>query len=493
MHTFLQNFDVSPLVPEEYAAYRPLVAETLVFFLGRLPPARLAEIIAAQNRLHADANIIQRLGALLHLCPTLHKLGQLLARNQQLSIALRERLQMLESMEPATPLFTIIPTIQRELGSSGFSQIRLASSPLAEASVAVVIPFSPQPSEIRGIPDVETGVLKVLKPGIEERLEEELEIWSTVTEFIDERCEELNLTTLHYSEILEAVRELLFNEVKLDQEQRNLDKAAQLYGCRKSIQIPSLLPFSTPRITAMERVSGNKVTEVQRLPQKSRWELAATIIDSLITRPACSDEHLSMFHADPHAGNLFTTDDGRLAILDWSLVGYLGKRERELLVQLFLGAVTFNVSKVVHAIEGLASSRPNHALVWKTAELALRRLHPNKFPGFNWLVKILDDAKLSADVRFPTDLLLFRKNILTLEGVVADICKDCQMDKVIFTAAAHQFLRELLNRSICSPISRSFGTHLSNIDLLNLYWSLPVGAGKRWFDLIGQTIKNRIS
>ncbi|MBT8420093.1 MAG: hypothetical protein KJO08_04440 [Gammaproteobacteria bacterium] len=491
MHISLKDFDISPLVPEEYAAYRPLIAETLIFFLGRLSPARLVEIIAAQNRLHADANIIQRFGTLLHFCPTLHKLGQLLARNQQLAPALRQRLQTLESMEPMTPLFAITPMIQRELGKTEFSRIRLAPKPLAEASVAVVVPFSSYPREKHNTFDGGGGVLKVLKPGIKERLEEELAIWSTVSVFIDERCEALNLTSLHYAEVLESVRELLFNEVKLDQEQQNLAKAAKLYMNRTStVQIPYLLPFSTSRITAMERIFGNKVTEAHQLSKKIRWKLATTVVDTLITHPACSTEHSAMFHADPHAGNLFVTDDGRLAILDWSLVGYLGRQERELLVQLLLGATTFNVTQIARAIESLARSQPDYALICKITEIALRRLHPNKFPGFNWLVKLLDDAKLLAEVRFPPDLLLFRKNILTLEGVVADICMDCKIDNTLFLSAAHQFGKEFLYRARSSPVSRNFGTHLSNLDLLNLYSSLPMGIGRRCFDFVGERLKS---
>nr|VFK78854.1 MAG: ubiquinone biosynthesis protein [Candidatus Kentron sp. SD] len=489
MHTFLQDFDISPLVPEEYAEYRPLVAEAMLFFIRHLSYARLMEILSAQNRLPADANLIQRLGTLLHFSPTLHKLGQLLARNQRLAPALRERLQALESMEPITPLFSITPSIQRELGNSTFSDIRLAEKPLAEASVAVVVPFSYHSRE-KNIDSSgsqvahEGGVLKVLKPGIEERLEEELEIWSAVSVFLDERSKELGLTSPHYAETLGAVRDLLFNEVKLDQEQRNLSAAAKFYAGQESTKIPALLPFSTPHITAMERVFGTKVTDNHTLSTEGRKDLASTIIDTLIARPACSSEYTAMFHADPHAGNLFITDENRLAVLDWSLVGYLGKRERELLAQLFFGALTFDLSRIVHAIEGLASSRPDHALLYKIAEAALRRLHPHKFPGFDWLLKFLDEAKLSAQVRFPRDLLLFRKSVLTLEGVIADVCMNCQIGKVLPVSAAHQFFHELLNRSICSPLSRSFGTHVSNFDLLSLYWSLPMGVGRRSWDLM---------
>ena len=43
-----------------------------------------------------------------------------------------------------------------------------------------------------------------------------------------------------------------------------------------------------------------------------------------------------MFHGDPHAGNLFLTDENRLAILDWSLVGSLGERDVMAIVQILL-------------------------------------------------------------------------------------------------------------------------------------------------------------
>jgi len=44
------TFDVSPLVPNEYAEFRPLVADAVFFFLERLPAPRLTQILAAQAR-----------------------------------------------------------------------------------------------------------------------------------------------------------------------------------------------------------------------------------------------------------------------------------------------------------------------------------------------------------------------------------------------------------------------------------------------------------
>ena len=318
------SIDISSLVPEEYAAYRPVVVDALLFFIRNLSAARFTRIVAEQERLPSDASISQRLAALMCRCPTLHKLGQVVARDRRLSPTLRNRLQALESMEPTTSMSTVLPIIQRELPEFEACGL-LARKALAEASVAIVIPFEAHSSRDEA---PSQGVLKVLKPDVEEALAEDLEIWAQLADFIDERCEQYVLPALRYSEILETIRELLVNEIKLDQEQQHLSAAAAFYAEDDSVHIPALFPFCTPRITAMERIHGGKVTDTEQRSQDQRRKLADTVIHALIARPLWAPSSSSIFHADPHAGNLFLSDDGRLAILDWSLVGYLGKSER---------------------------------------------------------------------------------------------------------------------------------------------------------------------
>jgi hypothetical protein len=94
------------------------------------------------------------------------------------------------------------------------------------------------------------GVLKVLKPNVQEQLEEELEIWSDLAAFVDERRECDGLPLLRSTEIFQTVRELLANEVRLDLEQLHLEEAARFYADSDKIQIPVVLRYSTPRITA---------------------------------------------------------------------------------------------------------------------------------------------------------------------------------------------------------------------------------------------------
>jgi ubiquinone biosynthesis protein len=473
----LWSIDVSPLVPDEYAAYRRVVGDALLFFLRSLPAGRFARIVAAQEQLPAGTSLSQRLAALMCHCPTLHKLGQVVARDRRLSPMLRSRLQALESMEPATPVSIIERIIRRELPDFEAWGIELGPEALAEASAAVVIPFATRSCHGDA---TDKGVLKVLKPGVEEALAEELEIWTQLAAFIDERCEHYAVPTLRYAETLETIRDLLANEIKLDREQAHLMAAAEFYADVESVHVPALLPFCTPRITAMERIYGRKVTQTDQRSEEERRALANTVMHALIARPLWAPSSSSIFHADPHAGNLFLTDDARLAILDWSLVGYLEKAARIHTMQVLLGALTFDAKRIASAIAEMASAPANESALREIADKALGGLLPAKLPGFRWLMSLMDDAMLSAGVQFSQDLLIFRKSVLTIEGLIADISTDTCFDQVLPASAARELYREGFSRPFASPLSRDFGTHLSNLDLLSLYWGAPAAATRYW-------------
>src|SRR5690348_2596533 len=132
---------LAAVLPDEYARFRRPLSGALAVFLAGLPPARQAAILAEQAALPAAAGAAERLALLARGCPTLHKLGQVLARDRRLAAELRRHLQELESLPPSVPLETIQDTLVRELGPLGRLGVTLEPPALAEASVAVVVPF----------------------------------------------------------------------------------------------------------------------------------------------------------------------------------------------------------------------------------------------------------------------------------------------------------------------------------------------------------------
>ena len=271
-----------------------------------------------------------RLTILARACPVLHKLGQVLARDRRLDPGLREQLQRLESMPPRVPIHVLREQIEQELGPLERLGLSLEPEALAEASVAVVVPFSYRDGADDGA-GTGRGVFKVIKPGVEERLGQDLALLEDVGAFLDERCAVLRdpVRWITRTPLLKCGR-CLGQEVQLDGEQRHLAAAHAAYaGLEAMVQVPRLLPWSSPRVTAMERIDGRKVTERRGKPvhrRRAGWR--GRIVESLIAHPLWSTAPGALFHADPHAGNLLVTRDGRLAILDWSLVGTLGTTER---------------------------------------------------------------------------------------------------------------------------------------------------------------------
>jgi ubiquinone biosynthesis protein len=464
------------LLPGEYARFARPVRGALTVFLGGLPAAHQEAILADQAALPPPAAAPDRLFALAHSCPALHKLGQVLARDRRLAPELRRRLQGLESLPPSVPVETIRDILTRELGPPDRLGVTLAPAALAEASVAVVIPFRRDRAP-------RDGVFKVLKPRIEERLEQELQLLQRVGSYLDERCAEFGLPNIDYGEVFEQVRLKLREEVRLDIEQRNLARARAFYEGEPRVQIPALFEHCTPRVTAMERVTGGKITDHGPALADEGRRLADLLVEALVARPIFAKDSPAPFHADPHAGNLFLTEGRCLAVLDWSLVGWMGDAERVGVVQLLLAATLLDAGRIVSALEGLAGRVVDRTALESVVHASLRRLRRGQFPGFAWLAGLLDAAVRTARLRIGPDLLLFRKSLHTLQGVMADLgAGEGRVGAVLLAQFLRCFAAEWPQRWLAWPDSPAFATRLSNGDLAGWMLNLPWAASRFWLD-----------
>jgi ubiquinone biosynthesis protein len=476
---FLSEVDLAGLVPDELARYRPAVVDAIVYFLDHLEPARASEILCDQALMADDASAEERLVAIARHCPALHKLGQVMARDRRLPLSFREHLQGLESMAPAPGTLSLRDALEKDLGPLADHGLELDDDALAEASVALVVPFTWRSSHGDA---ARQGVFKVLKPGIEAKLEEELSLFRAIGAHLDEQCHAYGVPEIAYESTFEQVRDLLRFEVHLDQEQAHLRAARTAYRGLPAVLIPEVMPFCTPRVTAMERVFGRKVTEVDGLPAKARRDLASLIAEAMIARPIWSAGPETMFHADPHAGNLFLADDGRLAILDWSLVGTLRKEDQVRLCQILFGAMTADPALVTAAVADLAEGSVDAEALRCVVSARLGALRGRLWPNLTWLTGLLDDAVTRGRARFRTDLVGFRKVLQTVSGVVADISDHCDPDRVLIATFLGRMAREWGRRMTSMPFSRDFSTHVSNADLAQLLTFAPLAATHGWWE-----------
>lgn len=473
----LDEAAIAALLPVEYAHFAKPVCDGLAVFLEGLPQERQSQIFTQQVALSPTAEVSERLALLARSCPVLQKIGQVLARDQHLSPVLRRHLQELESHTPSVSWESIEATLRKEFGPLDKLDVTLTPPALAEASVAVVVPF------VTNIGNAEQhGVFKILKPGIEETLDSELELLEQVGSHLDDRCDELKLPKLDYQDSFRLVKEKLSKEIQLDLEQEHLATAAEFYASDGRVKIPLLFDFCTPRITAMQRLWGAKVTDRKFASRDDSCRLAELIVDAMIAAPIFSQQSPAPFHSDPHAGNLMSTTDGRLAILDWSLVGWLRNSERNELVQLLLAAAMLDGPRILNAVKQLSfCGELDWVNLQSIISRGLNQISRGEFPGLRWLTRFLDDAVRDARLRLKPDLMLFRKTLYTLEGVVAELGSDpLVFDQVLSLQFVKSFMLEWPSRWHSLPNSREFATRLSNLDLARASLMAPLSA-RRFF------------
>lgn len=480
---------LAALLTAEYTQFARPICEGLAVFLGGLPADVQAKIFADQATLPHDAPLAERLGRLARSSPVLQKLGQVVARDQRLVAELRCQLRGLESLPPTVPLEAIDQILANELGPLDLLSVTLKPPALAEASVAVVVPFQ---VPIDGV--LTEGVFKVLKPGIVERLDLELELLARVGAHLDEQTNELGIPPLNYEDAFEQTRHKLQCEVRFDLERQHLAEAHAHYAQMPEVSIPRVFPeLCSPQVIAMERVHGRKVTDHLLECPHEKQRLADLVSRATITSPIFAPAPQAIFHGDPHAGNLLYTTDGRLAMLDWSLAGHLGEVERVCLVQALVGAVTLRPQRVSAALNALTvdgCQRPQ--ALEQVVDQWLRKLRHGHTPGMSWLVGMLDAAVQVAGLRVSAEMLVFRKALHTLEGVVHEIGPTGHW---IDDAARSEFVRHLFAeaplRVLAHPASRAFATRLSNFDLAEVWASAPLAAANYWLAEWSELLQNR--
>jgi ubiquinone biosynthesis protein len=226
----------------------------------------------------------------------------------------------------------------------------------------------------------------------------------------------------------------------------------------------------------MERVFGARIFDAPSHWAISKRDIARRLVHAVVSHSIFSAEDEALFHADPHAGNLMLARDGKLALLDWSLAGTLRAHVRAAIMQLLFSALTFDREKIREIVYGLdTAGRVDAAALERIIAFKLRGLGRGCLPGLTWLLGLFDDAVREAGLRLSPELVLFRKSLHSLDGVVSELATgDVRVDDVLIVDFLRQFIAEWPQRFFQSLNSRNLRTRISNADLAKLMLSLPI-------------------
>ena len=264
---------------------------------------------------------LERLG------PTFIKLGQLLSsRAELLPEPWLDALSRLQDDVAPFPYEEVERIVSEELGiriSKGFAFFD--PKPVAAASLGQV--------HRAALRDGRLVVVKVQRPGIRQQIGEDLDALDEIAAVLEKRTrwgKQFQLVAM-----AEEFRKTLKAELDYRQEAQHLVKLGENLRSFQRIVVPAPVDdYTSSRVLTMDLVQGQKVTSLSPLSllEVDGEELADDLFHAYLKQIFVD----GFFHADPHPGNVFLTEDHRVALLDLGMVARVPPRLQEHLLQMVL-------------------------------------------------------------------------------------------------------------------------------------------------------------
>jgi predicted unusual protein kinase regulating ubiquinone biosynthesis (AarF/ABC1/UbiB family) len=342
---------------------------------------------------------------------TFVKLGQLLSSRPDLlpDVYIEELEQLVDEVQPF-PFEEARRIIDEDIGLDAFS--RLDEEPLACASIAQI-----HAGLLRTGREV---IVKVRRPGIEEQVALDLDLLRSLTSFAEGRSERARL--LQLKALTEELEAHLASELDFVEEAHGSELIARIVAEHEHVIVPDVIhPHVTQRALVQERIVGEKVTDAHGLDHDRAATLARELFRAYVQQITVH----GVYHADPHRGNILLTEDGRLALLDFGLIGRLDDDTRRALGLLLLALAQNRADDVADLILGLSVTTLQSDEAGFVHEL--RR----KLPRYHWrplsgirageALSDLQRIALAHGIALPTSFALVGKTLSQADSVARSL------------------------------------------------------------------------
>lgn len=354
--------------------------------------------------------------------PAAVKLGQSLATRPDLvgEEAARDLLRLQDSLPPV-PFARIKAAIEAGLGAPVEELFRsIDPEPVGAASIAQV--HRAVTTEGRDV------AVKVLRPGIEEKFASDIETYEWIAAQAAARGGEI--ARLRPREVIATFKLWTLRELDLRREAASASELADAMSGEEGYVVPAIdWKRTSRRVMTLDWVEGIKLTDRDALAAAGHDlnHLAKTLVQAFL-RQAIAE---GFFHADLHQGNLFVTPEGRIAAIDFGIMGRVNRQARLWLAEILHGLITGNYRRVAE-IHFDAQYVPGHHSIdeFTTALRAvgepIRGVAVKDISVGNMLDGLF---AITREFDMPTQphLLLLQKTMVMVEGVASTLDPEINM------------------------------------------------------------------
>ncbi|SDO47159.1 ABC1 kinase family protein [Desulforhopalus singaporensis] len=350
--------------------------------------------------------------ALEELGPTFIKLGQLLSTRPDLIPGeWANEFKKLQDSCRHVPFTEIHEVLELEFpGRMEEIFDTINETPLATASIAQVHSATTK--------DGSRVVIKVLKPGARKLLEEDMALLETLAQVLEQYFSDLGYSPTAVAK--EFSRELL-KEINLVIEGQSTERLRRYFDDDENIFFPKIYWYATTRnVLTMEKIEGRLLSTIdpKTLPGSERRKIVSNGTDAVFKQ--CL--RFGFFHADPHPGNIFLLEGGKICFIDCGMTGQLDRRTTDQLIRLVTGVIKGDIDRLCRVILELTTVDP---LILEKREFRLELRHltgqfQNIDLGHLHIAALLSDFFSMLQryhIQCPGDLMLLTKALTIIESV----------------------------------------------------------------------------
>ena len=350
--------------------------------------------------------------ALEELGPVFVKFGQMLStRPDLLPEDIANELAKLQDRVPPFAGDESVRLIEQALGGkleSFFSEF--SREPVASASVAQV--------HIARLHDGAEVAVKVLRPGIDEVIERDLDLLYLLARLALRYAEDTR--RMRPVEVVDEFNKTIHDELDLRVESANASRLRANFEGSKLLYVPKVYWDLTRRtVMVLERIHGIPISNIEGLKAAGidMRKLAHHGVEIFFTQ-AFRD---GFFHADMHPGNIFVSPEGEYRAVDFGIMGTLGEQDKRYLAENFLAFFNRDYRAVADAHLRAGWVPPGTRLV--EFEAAIRTVcepvfaRPIKEISFGRFLLHLFQTARRFNMEIQPQLVLLQKTLFNIEGL----------------------------------------------------------------------------
>ncbi len=385
----------------------------------------IIKIITGNKKKKIDEPIEKRLRlAFEELGTTFIKLGQILSSRPDLVTPefSKEFFKLHDEMIPLD-YNTIKAVVTQELGKDIESIFKkFNKSPHAVASIAQV-----HKAVLKNGKEV---VVKVRKPNIGRTIESDISILSFLAPLIEKFIPESRM--FNPAGIVNEFSKAIRKELDFNIEAYNCITFGEHFKNSSDVRIPKIYQeYTTRKILVIELLEGKRINDadLQKLSPAFK-KLTAEKIANAYFKQMLED---GFFHADPHPANILIMDDGKIAFLDFGIVGKIDRTAITSVMNTFEGLITKDFRKLVNQYVNLGFFDSNIGDFNEFKEEFTKQLSDFLSPYYGKSLKEIDlsayISKVSEifgkfKIKIPPDLFLINKTLILLEALIKDLDPD---------------------------------------------------------------------